>query len=96
MRIDNIEIEYFINYIGRSIHILDKTRNHYQNLLNIMSPEFQKRIIEEEQLLSDVFDFDWICYGSGGLIMEFKEYTLVFVSKQDNRLHKPFIGVLGT
>jgi hypothetical protein len=93
MRINNIEVEYFVDYVGRGIHILDKSRAHYQNLLNEMSPDFQMNFIEGENLLMDVMEFDWICYGSGGLIMEFKEYGLVFVPKNDKRLHKPFMGV---
>ena len=58
-----------------------------------MSPEFQMNVIEGEQLLIDVLDFDWICYGSGGLIMEFKESGLMFVSKDDKRLYKPYMRV---
>jgi hypothetical protein len=65
-------------------------------LLNIIDPHFQMEVIEKGYLLIDVMDFDWICYGSGGLIMEYKDYSLMFVSKEDNRLHKPFMGVSGT
>jgi hypothetical protein len=95
MRIENVEIEYMVDYINRCVHMADKSRHQFQGLLNVMSPEFQTNVIEGEGLLIDVMDFDWICYGSGGLIMEFKECGLVFVSKEDNRLHKPYMNVSG-
>ena len=91
MKIERVEIEYFIDYIEKTIHLLDNTSTHYTNLLNAISPEFQKKLIEEEHLLLDVLDFDWFCYGIGGLVMQFKDYSLMFVSKKDERLHKPFL-----
>jgi hypothetical protein len=91
MRINGVELEYQIDYVGRTFHIKDKGR--YHNLFNVISPEFQMNVIEGENLLLDIIDFDWICYGSNSLVMEFKEYGLVFVSKTDNRLYKPFMSV---
>ncbi len=93
MKIEEVEFEYFIDYIGRSIHLLDLSNSHYRTLLNAIGDEFQNKVIEKEHLLQDVLTFDWICYSHTGLIMEFKNYSLVFVSKGDKRLHKPFVGL---
>jgi hypothetical protein len=93
MKIFNTEIEYFIDYVSRTIHIKERPTSSFHSLFNEISPEFQSLLIEEEHLLMDVLDFEWICYGFAGLIMEYKNYSLVFVSKTDERLHKPFISV---
>jgi hypothetical protein len=93
MKIGEVELEYFIDYIGRSIHLLDLSNSHYRRLLNAIGPELQNELIEKEHLLQDVLTFDWICYSNTGLIMEYKNYSLVFVSKNDKRLHRPFVGL---
>lgn len=96
MKIENVDLELFIDYIGKTVHLLEISRSPYSALLNEISPEFQKKVIEKGLLLMDVLDFDWFCYASSGLVMEYKDYGLLFVSKNENRLHKPFIGVLGS
>ena len=88
MMIDNIEIIYFLDYIERRIHLLEVNKS--KSILNEISPDFQKRIIEQEHLLMDVIDFEWILYASGGLIFAFKDYNLHFIEKTDKRLHSPF------
>lgn len=91
MKIDNIEIIYFIDYIGRKVHILEVSKST-QSILNAIGPQFQKELIEKELLLIDVMDFEWLIYALGGLVMAYKDYNLVFVDKTDKKLHSPFIA----
>ena len=92
MIIDDIKFDYHINYLERSVHLLDLTNSHYKTLLNAMCPDFAKKLIEEEALLQDVLSFDWFCYAQTGLIMEFDGRGLQFISKGDKRLHTPYMG----
>jgi|1185.fasta_scaffold77493_3 hypothetical protein len=92
MIINDIKFDYYINYLGKSVHLLDLSNSHFKTLLNAMCADFQKKLIEEEALLQDVLGFDWICYGQSGLIMEFNKYGLQFISKGDKRLHAPYRG----
>lgn len=94
MKIDGLELEYFIDYTNKAVHLLSRSRASYQEVLNAISEDFKRRLIEQEQLLIDIFDFDWICYSMTGLIMEYKDYGLLFVSKSDKRLYKPYMSVL--
>jgi hypothetical protein len=93
MKINNIELTYFINYLEKTVHLKDL--NHFRNryLLNEVSPSFKKKIIESESLLTDVLGFEWLIYCSDGLVMEYKDYNLTFVTKEDKRLHKPFLSL---
>lgn len=95
MEIDNIELEYFIDYINNKMHLLDSSLNSHTigNLPNVIGTGFQKKLIEKENLLIDVIDFEWICYCPNGVVMAFKDYNLKLISKKLPWLHKPFLTV---
>lgn len=94
MKIDDIEIEYFIDYIAKRIHLLDLNYTTDNNLPNIIGPEFQMKLVEQEHLLLDVLDFEWVIYASNGLILLYKIYNLQLVGKTEKKLHRPFLDVI--
>lgn len=95
MKIDNIILEYYIDYIGNKIHLLEKrSTSNYDSLVNNIGPEFQKRIIDSENLLIDVIDFEWLLYCSNDLVFTYKDYNLNIVSKTEKRLYGPFLSFL--
>ena len=90
MKIDNIELEYHIDYLQRKIHLLDLGPRHSQTLLNIISPEFQKKFVKQEALLIDIVDFDWVLYCGSGLVILYSNYTANIVGKSEKWLYTPF------
>jgi hypothetical protein len=95
MKVENIQVEHFVDYLNGRIHLLEKGLSTYSNSLpNIIGPEFQKSFIEREQLLIDVMDFDWVCYCSNRLILLFKGHSLTLIPNEYKTLHKPFLDVL--
>jgi hypothetical protein len=90
MRINNSELEYFIDYINKRIHLLDLDTLGMRSLTNTIDPTFQKMFIEHENLLKDVIDFQWICYATDGLIAEYKNYNFKFIPNEADICHKPF------
>lgn len=96
MKIDNIELVYFIDYLGRKVHLLEKSNSGTQDSLpNVLSPSFQRKLIEREHLLIDLMDFDWILYSQGRFVTRYRAYNLAIVSKTEKWLHKPFLDDIG-
>lgn len=91
MRIGDTQLEYFIDYLNRRVHLFDLDKSGMRTVTNAIDPKFQKRFIRQEQLLSDLLDFQWICYGTDGIVVEYKEYSFSFVSHKDQRVHQPYI-----
>lgn len=91
MRIGNTQLEYFIDYLNKRVHLLDLDRSGMQTVTNAIDPKFQKRFIRQEHLLSDLLDFQWICYGTDGIVAEYKDYNFSFVPHGDQRTHQPYI-----
>ena len=95
MKVENIEVEFFIDYLNKRIHVLEKGRSLYnQSLPNIIGTEFQKSFIEQQNLLIDVMNFEWFCYCSNGLVLLFKGRGLNLVSDTSEMLYKPFLDAL--
>lgn len=92
MKIDGIRLQLFVDYLEKRVHLLD-SNPHGQNLANAMCPEFQKKIIESEQLLSDVADFEWLLY-VGKIIISYKNYDVKMVNSKLPYVHKPFIKTI--
>jgi hypothetical protein len=90
MKIDNVEFEYFIDYINKKIHLLDSGNVNMKNLINTITPEFQKLFIEKESLLADLIEFEWICYSSDGIIASYNDYSVKLMNPKLPYLHKPF------
>lgn len=88
-----MELEYYIDYMNRRIHLLDKSYPSTPELLNVITPEFQKQFIENECLLIDVLDFDWFIYASNGIIFSYSAYRLELVNPEEKTLYKPFMNV---
>lgn len=91
MRIENTDIEYHVDYIEKKIHLLDLDRDQARSLTNTISPDFQKRMVEQEGLLQDVLNFDWICYASDGIICSYSNYNFKFMNPKLPYLFEPFI-----
>jgi hypothetical protein len=95
MRIKNISFTYFIDYLGRRIHLLEAKGNSvYQSLANSMSPQFKNELIESEALLMDVKEFDWIIYSYGGLILSHTGYSMSILSKSEDCLYQPYLEAI--
>lgn len=93
MRINDTELEYFIDYINKIIHLMDLDNSGTRSLTNAIDPTFQKMFIEQESLLKDVYDFKWICYGTDGIITEYRTYNFNFISSHYNELlHEPYVS----
>jgi hypothetical protein len=92
---DSMKIEYFIDYINRKIHILDlENFSTMGGLANKISRDFQRKLIEEENLMQDMIEFEWFCYCSNGFVLLYKDYNVVFLNKKLPWLHRPFLDVL--
>jgi hypothetical protein len=94
MLVGNTELIYFIDYIGKRIHLLDMNTPGRMSLTNSIDPTFQQKFIDQEQLLNDILDFEWICYGSDGIIASYKNYNFKFVNQKLPWVHKPFLEAL--
>lgn len=92
MRIKNIEIDYHIDYVERKVHIKEISASSHSQLLNVIGSDFKEELIEREDLLIEALEFDWYCYGAGGLILVSKEYGLQIIAKEKTSLHIPFLG----
>lgn len=93
MIVDNTEVVYFIDYIEKKVHLADLTRSSIRNLPNNIGPEFLEKIIEQEHLMVDVLDFEWVCYCLNGLIFIYKDYSMVLVDHNEKWLHRPFLSL---
>jgi hypothetical protein len=90
VEINNINLEYFIDYINRRVHILD-LEPFGDRLLNSISPEFMRKFISAENLLIDILEFDWLCYATSGVIFSYKNYNVQFAHSETALIHQPFI-----
>lgn len=90
MQLGETQFEYHIDYINKKVHLLDWTQSTNGNLVNNISPDYQKSFIKAEALLQDVIDFDWICYGSDGLITAYKNYNIKILNHKLPYLHRPY------
>lgn len=94
MRIKDTDILYFIDYISKRIHIIDLQTAGKSRIENIIDPGFQQELIEKEQLLEDILDFEWIVYGIYSVIASYKNYNFRFLNKKLPWLHQPFLDML--
>lgn len=94
MIIGNSKIEYFVDYINKKVHLLDLDNFGTRSLTNAICPEFQNKLIEQENLLKDVVDFEWICYGTDGIIASYKEYNFKYCNPKLPYLHEPYKEVM--
>jgi hypothetical protein len=91
MRLDNTHFDYYVDYITKKIHLLDLNNFSTMTLTNAMCPEFQAKLIEKESLLSDVIDFEWLCYGTDGLIASYRNYNFKFANSKLPYLYPPYL-----
>lgn len=91
MRIGDSELEYFVDYLNKRIHILDLDHSGMRTLTNAIDPTFQRKFVEQEHLLSDVLDFQWLCYATDGIIAEYRNYNFKFVPRDERNLHQPYV-----
>jgi hypothetical protein len=95
LRINNVSFSYHIDYINRRIHLLEAKGNSvYQSLANAMSPQFKKQVIDQELLLEDTIEFEWIVYSFGGLVLRSIGFSLDIVSKEETYLHKAYLEAI--
>lgn len=92
LKFEGAEIEYFINYLDKSIHIID-TRNHGTSISNLIAPYWMKKFIEHEKLLEDVMYFDWYCYSAGGIIGKYNDYQFTLMDISKANLHNPYVVI---
>ena len=90
MKVNNTELDYYVDYINKKIHLLDMERDTSKSLANIISPDFQNKLIEQEGLLQDILDFDWVCYCYDGIIASYRNYNFKLVNPKLPYLHRPY------
>ena len=95
MKIDDTHFEYYVDYITKKVHLLDLNHFGTQSLTNAICPDFQAKLIEEENLLTDVIDFEWLCYGTDGIIASYKDYNFKFANYKLPYLYPPYLEVMG-
>lgn len=94
MKLKDIEFEYFIDYINKRVHLLNR-ENGFKLLSDRIDYRFQKDFIEEESLLVDVIDFDWFLYEVNGIIVLYKNSNYQLVNPVMPFLHKEYVEKLG-
>jgi|SRR3954465_9874378 hypothetical protein len=94
MKVGNTELLYYIDYVGKRIHLLDMDGQGRTSLTNAIDPTFQKLFVEQEMLMTDILEFDWICYGTDGIIASYRNYNFKFMNPKLPYLHKPFVDIM--
>lgn len=94
MRVGNTELVYFIDYLGKKIHLLDMDEPGRKTITNAIDPTFQQKLIEQEGLLNDVMDFDWLVYATDGIIASYRNYNFKFVNPKLPYLHQPYLEIM--
>lgn len=92
VKIDGCEILYHIDYVGKTVHLLDKN-NGGRTLTNSLCDKWKKQFVFQEMLLTDVLDFDWFCYATDGIVCTFNNSNFEFV-KDYTQLHKPYLEAM--
>lgn len=90
MEIGGINLEYYIDYINRRVHILDRERIG-NKLVNTISPQWMEEFIQHENLLIGLMDFDWLCYATNGIILLYKDYNIQIVSSDTSLIYRPYV-----
>jgi hypothetical protein len=94
MKVGNTELLYYIDYVGKRIHLLDMDGQGRTSLTNAIDPTFQKLFVEKEMLMTDILEFDWICYGTDGIIASYSNYNFKYMNPKLPYLHKPFVDIM--
>jgi hypothetical protein len=94
MKVGNTELLYYIDYVGKRIHLLDMDGQGRTSLTNAIDPTFQKLFVEKEMLMTDILEFDWICYGTDGIIAAYSNYNFKYMNPKLPYLHKPFVDIM--
>lgn len=89
VKIDNINIEYYVDYLKRQMHLLDLENFANQSVRNCIDQTWQRKLIYQEMLLTDVMDFDWYIYALDGVVLVYRHYNLSFVDDY-SQLHQAF------
>jgi hypothetical protein len=90
MKLDGVNFEYFIDYINNRIHIIDLDQ-YGTTVANSISPSWQRKLIEQELLLEDIMEFEWICYGRDGYIAKYRDYNFSYVAPNSILVHQPYL-----
>jgi hypothetical protein len=90
MRIENVKIDYHVDQTGKAVHILEINKS-YDGLANKVDSSFKMKLINEKNLSSDTFEYDWILYCYNGLILTLSGYNLYVTPKIEKRLYRPFL-----
>lgn len=94
MRLGNTSFEYFIDYINKKIHLLDLDQSRTMSLTNAIDPTFQQKLVDAECLLKDVLDFEWLCYGTDGIVASYRNYNFKFANHKLPYLHQPYLEIM--
>jgi hypothetical protein len=94
MRVGNTELLYYIDYIAKKVHLLDLDEVGRTSLTNAIDIHFQKEFIEQESLLIDLLDFDWICYATDGIVAIYRDYNFKFLNPKLPYLYKEYLEVM--
>lgn len=84
-------IEYFIDFIGKKVHLMDNSTSYVHSLVNEISPDFQKNFLDQQVFTDDLLKFEWIIYGSDGLISAYSNYNFKILNPKLPYLHEPFV-----
>lgn len=90
MDFEQTRLEYHIDYINKKVHLLDLSQAALGQIVNNISPDYQKRLMEAQGLMQDIIDFDWIVYCIDGLICSYQNYNFKVQNPKLPYLHIPY------
>jgi hypothetical protein len=93
VRVKNTDVEYFVDYINKAIHLLDGNKYTHMTLTNSIDPTWQRLFVEQEALLIDVLDFTWFCYATDGIVSTYSNYNFKFIADH-TQLHQPYVEIM--
>jgi hypothetical protein len=93
MRIENIEIDYYVDHREKAVHVLEKTKK-YNSLPDIVSSLFKIKLAKEARESNKIMTYEWYLYCQNRLIFAYSNYNLIFIGKNDKRLYRPFIDAI--
>jgi hypothetical protein len=91
VQFENAKFEYYVDYVEKRIHIKDHESAHTYSVMNQISPDFQKWLVREEELLIDVLEFDWYLYTGNDIVARWSDYTFKFITPTESSVYKPYL-----
>lgn len=94
MQIKDTEIDYYIDFPNKRIHLLDLDKDERRTLTNSIGLTFQVRFLTELELDADIMGFEWYCYGTDGNVARYRNHAFKYIPLSSKTIYKPFAKVM--